>query len=122
MSTPLPRWRSLHLGGLEVVRDAAVDHLQVAAAAGAGAAALDGLHGPVVAAAAGARVGAGGAALPLDVVGVAATATAQNVRAPVALTHRRRTLRHFLSGSTRGESPFETVAREKRKEKELRTR
>jgi hypothetical protein len=78
-----------------VVRNATVHHLQVAAAARAGATALDGLHGPVVATAAGARVGAGGAALPLNVVGVAATAAAQNVRAPVALTHRRGTLRHL---------------------------
>ncbi len=72
---------------LEVVLDAAVDHLEGAAAARAGGAALNGLDGPVEAAAAGARVGAGSAALPLDVVGIAAAAAAENVGAAVARTH-----------------------------------
>ena len=40
-------------------------------------------------------VGARSAALPLDVEGIAAAATAQNVGAPVASTHRGGTLRHF---------------------------
>jgi hypothetical protein len=82
-------------GGLEVVLDAAVDLLKVTAAASAGATALDGLHGPVEATAGGAGVGAGGAALPLDVEGVLAAATAQNVSAAVARTHRGGTLGHL---------------------------
>ena len=81
--------------GLEVVLDAAVDLLEVAAAASAGASALDGLDGPVEASAASAGIGACCAALPLDVVRIATAAAAQNVGAAVARTHRCGTLRHL---------------------------
>ncbi|RNF23767.1 uncharacterized protein Tco025E_02727 [Trypanosoma conorhini] len=81
--------------GLEVVLDPAVDLLQVAAAARAGATALDGLDGPVVAAPARTWIGAGRTALPLHVVRVTAAAAAEDVGAPVALAHRCGTLRHL---------------------------
>ena len=81
-------------GGLEVVRRALLDRLEVAAAAGARRAAPDGLDAPVVAAAGRARERARGAALPLLVERVAAAAGAHDVRAAVAGALGRRTLRH----------------------------
>jgi len=81
-------------GGLEVVSDALVDDLQVAGAAGAGSAALNGLNGPVETSAGGAGVGAGGAALPLDVEGLLTAAAAEDVGASVASTLRGSTLGH----------------------------
>ena len=82
-------------GGLEVGVDLLADDLEVAAAAGAGGAALLGLDGPVETTAGGAGVGAGSAALPLDVVGVAAAAAAEDVGAAVALTLGGGTLSHI---------------------------
>nr|CCC94882.1 unnamed protein product [Trypanosoma congolense IL3000] len=82
--------------GLEVVPNSAVNNLQVAAASSARASAFNGLHRPVETPALGTRVGASGTPFPLHVVGVTTTAAAQNVRAPVALPHRRCTLRHFV--------------------------
>jgi len=86
----------LRLGGLEVVGNAAVNNLEVTAAAGARGATLDRLHGPVETPAARTGEGTGCAALPLNVVSIAATATAEDVGAPVALAHGGRTLGHCL--------------------------
>lgn len=82
--------------GTEVVGDALLSHLQSAAAASAGSAALDGLDGPVEATGRGARIGAGTATLPLLVEGVLTAATAKDVSASVTSTLRGSTLGHFV--------------------------
>ena len=80
--------------GLEVGANLAVDSLQVATTSSTSSATLNGLDGPVETTAGGAGVGAGGAALPLDVVGVTAAATAQDVGASVTLSHGGCSLSH----------------------------
>ena len=92
---------TLSLRGLEVVAGAALGHLHVTLAAGAGGLALDGLDGPVEATAGGAGVRAGSTALPLQVPGVLSAATAQHVSAAVASSEGGGSLSHIslsLSG------------------------
>ena len=96
MVLTIPARLRLHVGA-EVVAGAALGDLHVALAASAGGVALDGLDGPVEAAASAAGVGAGGAALPLTVPGIATAAAAQGVSAAVARTERGGTLGHLAN-------------------------
>lgn len=86
---------SLHLDArLEVVLDATIDFLHVAATSGASAPPFDGLDAPVESPTGWAWIGTGGTPLPLIVERVTATSAAEDVRAPVTRTHAGRSLCH----------------------------
>lgn len=93
---------SLCLWSFEVISNTTVHHFQVAAATSTSRSALYGLNRPVVAPTASAGVGASSAPLPLNVVGVSTTATAQNVSSPVACTLGGGTFRHLKAAGKLG--------------------
>lgn len=78
-----------------MVRNTTIHHFQIAATTSASLPTLDRLDRPIVTTTASARVCTSGTPLPLNVVGIAATTAAENVRTPVASTLRSGSFSHF---------------------------
>jgi hypothetical protein len=82
---------------LENLPETTLDLLEMTLAARSGSATTNRLGRPLIGALASCRESARGASVLLDVIGGAATTTAQRVRLVMALAKRRRSLCHFRS-------------------------